>query len=170
MPLLNRRAFLGSSLAGLTSAFAASGADVPVAPRPRPVEPLPTGLAPQETLFLSWQRSPTTTMTVQWVGPAAPETAVRYVASSANTWLGAKVETKPFPKTDFKVHRCELTGLTPGTEYLFQLGKAGQAYKFRTMPAKATDAIQFVSGGDCGVNPTLSPTTSSRPSRSRTSR
>ena len=54
---------------------------------------------------------------------------------------------------DFKVFRAELTGLTPGTDYDFRIGNRSPTYRFRTMPAKATDAIHFISGGDCGVNP-----------------
>ena len=60
--------------------------------------------------------------------------------------------------TDFTVFRAELTGLTPGADYEFVIGKNSKGaplsptYHFRTMPAKATDTIHFVSGGDCGVN------------------
>jgi hypothetical protein len=61
--------------------------------------------------------------------------------------------TRAYPLSDFKVFRAELTGLAPGTDYTFKIGKQSPAYRFRTMPAKATDAITFVSGGDCGVNP-----------------
>jgi hypothetical protein len=50
------------------------------------------------------------------------------------------------------VFRAELTGLTPGTNYSFKIGKLSPTWKFRTMPAKATDTIHFISGGDCGVN------------------
>jgi hypothetical protein len=64
----------------------------------------------------------------------------------------AKVNSKPFPGTELKVHRCELSGLASGTEYAFRIGADSPAYRFRTMPAKATDTIQFVSGGDCGTN------------------
>ena len=41
--------------------------------------------------------------------------------------------------TDLKVFRAELTGLTPGTDYQFRIGKQSPTYRFRTMPAKATD-------------------------------
>ena len=54
--------------------------------------------------------------------------------------------------TDLHVFRAELTGLTPGTEYHFRIGGNPTTHQFRTMPAKATDTFQFVSGGDCGVN------------------
>src|SRR6185436_7491187 len=61
-------------------------------------------------------------------------------------------ELRPFPATDLKVHRCELTGLLPGTEYKFKVGEHSPVLRFRTMPAKGTDVISFVSGGDAGVN------------------
>jgi acid phosphatase type 7 len=50
------------------------------------------------------------------------------------------------------VFQAELTGLTPGTDYQFRIGKRSPTYRFRTMPAKATDTIHFISGGDCGAN------------------
>src|SRR5262249_40492676 len=59
---------------------------------------------------------------------------------------------RPYPQTDFKVFRAELTGLRPGADYWFRVGKQSPVYRFRTMPAKATNAIHFISGGDCGVN------------------
>src|SRR5206468_2551944 len=58
----------------------------------------------------------------------------------------------PTGPTDLSVFRAELTGLAPGTEYEFRVGTMPPVYRFRTMPAKATRAFHFVSGGDCGVN------------------
>jgi hypothetical protein len=160
----NRRAFLHASAGGLASALFAGhglGEDAPstsgleVAPPPRPVEVLPTTFSPQETLFLTWQRDPTTTITVQWVGPPKEAPATVRVAPHAgeNGWREGAVEVKDFGKTAYKVHRCEFTGLTPGTEYILQLGTSGQICRFRTMPAKATDTFTWVSGGDCGTGP-----------------
>src|SRR5690606_14656600 len=57
-----------------------------------------------------------------------------------------------FPNTDLKVFRAEMSNLEPGKEYCFRVGGEETLYRFRTMPAKATNLIQFVSGGDCGVN------------------
>jgi hypothetical protein len=147
----SRRAFLGASLAGLTSGRLL-GADKPAAavvktPEDPPFQP--------STLFLTWQRDPTTTMTVQWVGTAGEtaDTTVTYSSTQVGPWKSQPATTKPYPMTDFKVFRAELTGLSPGTDYQFRIGKASPAYRFRTMPARATDAIHFISGGDCGVNP-----------------
>jgi hypothetical protein len=40
----------------------------------------------------------------------------------------------------------------PGTDYSFRIGQSSPVYRFRTMPAKATEPITFISGGDCGTN------------------
>ncbi|MBA4062207.1 MAG: metallophosphoesterase [Isosphaera sp.] len=155
MTPLNRRAFFGASLGGLAAvADHSPSRAVDVAPAPRAVEAVPTDLAPADTLFLTWRGDPTTTVTVQWVGPELPgaEVSVKLLAKTATDWKTTPVAARPFPRTDLKVHRAELTGLTPGTEYVLQVGKGPKTYRFRTMPAKATDTFTFVSGGDCGVN------------------
>jgi hypothetical protein len=147
----SRRAFLGTSLAALSSSRLLG--------QTRPNQATPAAEkddAPFQpnTLFLTWQRDPTTTMTVQWVG-AVGETAdptVSYTVAKTNAWQKTPSITKPYPMTDLKVFRAELTGLTPGTDYEFRIGKSSPTYRFRTMPAKATDTIHFISGGDVGVN------------------
>lgn len=153
---LHRRAFLQASLSGLTAAastpFAVaednSNPDA-IAPPPR-LAGTPSGL---DTLFLTWQRDPTTTVTIQWIGPDVPaDTTIRYSTPTGDKWRYAKPEPRLFPMTDWKVFRTELSGLTPGTEYLFKVGPSSRLFRFRTMPAKATDTFQFVSGGDSGVN------------------
>ena len=148
---LSRRAFLGASLAGIAGGRLLA-ADKPTEATPKATDDFafqPT------TLFLTWQRDPTTTMTVQWIG-ATGETAEHEgllpCSEEAKTWANASDHRKPYPLTDFKVFRAELTGLTPGTDYQFRIGKQSPTYRFRTMPAKATDTIHFISGGDCGVN------------------
>ncbi len=153
MPLASRRAFLGSSLGGIAtalsfgSALSAQGAD---ATRPANVR---RPIGGPDTLFLTWQRDPTTTMTIQWIGPEKIELpTVFYSTLQDPLWQPAKAIIKPYPNTDLKVYRCELTNLNPGTEYQFHLGNSDEEFRFRTMPAKATNTIQFVSGGDSGAN------------------
>src|SRR5262245_9980564 len=160
MPSPSRRSFLGASLASLMSGRL-FGADPAAEPVPRETE---NPAFQPSTLFLTWQRDPTTTMTVQWVGTAG-ETAdatVHYTPAPAgpapaakpgdknDPWQKQPTATKPYPMTDFKVFRAELTGLRPGTDYLFRIGKSSAVYRFRTMLARATDTIHFISGGDCG--------------------
>ncbi len=168
MPALTRRSLLGTSLAAALAPWAS-------AQPPRPGLPTPffgSGDDPAfqpTTLFLTWHRDPTTTMVVQWVGTVGEtaDTKVYYrpanlgssigvavVAGAANlgVWESQETKTSPYPKTDFKVFRAELSGLVPGTEYEFRVGRQSPVYRFATMPAKANNAIHFVTGGDCGVN------------------
>jgi hypothetical protein len=73
-------------------------------------------------------------------------------APKADPWKVQVTQTKPYPMTDLKVFRAELTGLEPDTDYSFRIGAQSATYRFRTMPAKANDTIHFISGGDCGIN------------------
>lgn len=179
MHTFGRREFLNTGLGGLAAAFAAGpmvlGKDKPAAKAKAKGTTSTKGEFAPDTLFLTWQRDPTTTMTIQWVGEAneLPNPSISYstaspsatgalaVAGTAGTvadplpgdaWQTARVSTKPFLPTDLKVFRCELTGLTPGTDYRFRIGPNSPTYWFRTMPAKLTNAFHFVSGGDCGTN------------------
>jgi acid phosphatase type 7 len=147
---LSRRAFLAASLAGLTS-----GRILGLDKTDEPAVKFSDDPAFQpSTLFLTWQRDPTTTMTVQWTGAVGEtsDTKVAYSALKSDRWQSETPTVKPYAQTDLKVFRAELTDLCPGTDYEFKIGKQSPKYRFRTMPAKATDAIQFISGGDCGVN------------------
>jgi hypothetical protein len=165
----SRRLFLGTSVASLAGLAYAQD---------RKVLPEDPAFSP-DTLFLTWHRDPTTTMVIQWIGVNG-ETAdnrIYYrptlthqrvgswvthspvpgafgqVAASFMEWRWQVPVTKPYPKTDYKIFRTELTGLVPNTTYDFRIGKSSPIYRFRTMPSKATNTISFVSGGDCGVNP-----------------
>jgi hypothetical protein len=144
----NRRGFLGTSLGGMAAALITPLNQVARAEDAAPAAP---GAGPSlpDSLFLSWQRDPTSTMTVQWVGPENGAGKIEYSLVGDAATQSQDVALRPFPDTDLKVHRCELTGLKPGTEYQFNLG--GSVGRFRTMPEKATNTIQFISGGDCGT-------------------
>lgn len=106
-----------------------------------------------KALFLTWQRDPTTTMTVQWVGSEADgaHRPVWYAKKGSQSWHKKEHSTRGFPMTDHRIFRAELTGLEPGTEYVFRVGTDSSEQRFRTMPTKDTNTIQFVSGGDGGV-------------------
>jgi len=151
-----RREFLGTSLASL-AAFAWPGCLAAADPTISETDSVPK---PEETpaatdsMFLTWQQDPTTTMTVQWVGEDVGRTKIEYSVLSDKEdedWKSAKTELKDYPDTDLRVHRCELTGLRPGTEYQFRVGDEQKLRRFRTMPATATNTLQFVSGGDAGT-------------------
>jgi hypothetical protein len=143
MPAVNRRSFLGTSVSGLAAALAGGHALVRAG--------ADSGGRP-DTLFLTWQRDPTTTMTVQWVGPACDAPDVYAAPLAGTAWTAAHAASRSFPHTELRVYRAEFAGLSPGTEYRFRIGTHAATHRFRTMPAKATDAVTFVSGGDSGVN------------------
>jgi hypothetical protein len=152
MHSISRRRFLASSLGGLA---ALSLAPSLLAQDKKGAKNAPPEVShdPLASLFLTWQQDPTSTMTVQWVGTeSAADAAIQYAPLAAGDWKTAKTITKPYTNTELIVHRCELTGLTPGAEYKFRIGSATSDLRFRTMPAKATDTIQWVSGGDAGID------------------
>ena len=92
-------------------------------------------------------------MTVQWIGSEADaaQRPVWYAKKGGQMWQTQGYSTRRFPMTDHWIFRSELTGLEPDTEYVFRIGTDSAEQSFRTMPAKDTNAIQFVSGGDSGV-------------------
>jgi len=158
MSSFDRRAFLGSSLAGLAAAslspsLFAQEKKAKAKAAKKAASPPPVSNDPLASLFLTWQQDPTTTMTIQWVGAeSAPHNSIQFAPLDGKEWQTAKAVTKPYPDPGLKVFRCELTGLKPGTEYKFQVGKEEKDLRFRTMPAKATNTIQWVSGGDAGID------------------
>src|SRR6476469_1476599 len=117
----SRRAFLGASLAGLVGGRLL-GADV-TEPPPKVADD--AAFRP-DTLLLTWQRDPTTTMTIQWVGVTGEtsDTKVSYGMVKGEDWKSQATTAKAYPLSDFKVFRTELTGLTPGTDYQFRIGKS----------------------------------------------
>lgn len=145
---LSRRRFLQGTTALVSSVYGASllAADAPqFAEKP--------GFTPQ-ALFLTWQGDPTTTMTVQWIGSSEDGAArpVWFCRDGGLEWQSTPAKVKPYPSSDLKIYRTELTGLTPDTLYRFRVGLDSAERSFRTAPAKQTNAIQFVSGGDSGIN------------------
>ena len=145
----NRRRFLQSSSLLVLGGYARGllAADRPEFAAEPTFEPT--------ALFCTWQRDPTTTMTVQWIGESgdADQRPIWYAQEKSDEWRQQAFASKPFPMTEKRVFRAELTGLEPDTDYRFRVGLDSSEQRFRTMPAKATNAIQFVSGGDAGIGP-----------------
>jgi acid phosphatase type 7 len=151
MAFISRRSFLGTSLAGAAGALAFN-ATILAQKSCSSADPADVEFAP-DTLFLAMQRDPTTCITIQWLGPdSSSDVSIRYSTVDNPLVQLGKTSTKPYINTDLRVYRCELAGLKPGTEYQFQIAQAAKTYRFRTMPVKATDTIQFVSGGDSGID------------------
>lgn len=105
-------------------------------------------------LFLTWNDDPTTTMTVQWLGQNEKDGKDRglwHRRSKTQVWQEQPHTARRFPNTDLWLFRAQLTGLTPDAVYRFRVGLDSEQWSFRTMPARATQVIQFVSGGDSGT-------------------
>lgn len=151
MSSFNRRRFLGTSVGGLTVAALGGASSGRVAMAFDSKEDKKRD--PLDSLFLTWKRDPTTTTVIQWVGGSKPADGltVQYAPLDGKVLQTAKVVSKPFPDTDRLVHRCEITGLKPGSEYKFQVGSSSKEFRFQTMPAKATSEFRFITGGDAGT-------------------
>ena len=105
-------------------------------------------IATPPTVYLTWQRDPTTTMTVNWYNHSTTQNEVRYRVPGAGSWSAATAATQPFPHTERSIHTAELTGLAAGTEYEFQVDGYAETFKFRTMPATLSRPVKFGVGGD----------------------
>lgn len=105
----------------------------------------------QETIYLTWQQSPSTTMTIQWFSALQEkQSTVNYRPLKGNgEWLKATGETIPFPHVSkYLIHRVELKNLQPNTEYLFCVLPYPEEYRFLTAPARLEKELRFVVGGD----------------------
>jgi hypothetical protein len=119
---------------------------------------LPAGTALAQTdvlgVFLSWQRDPTTTMTVTWVN-LYPESPARlwFRAGPNAAWQAAAGEQGVVRPSSLQWRCVELTGLQPDTLYDFVLTEAPAkepkgVRRFRTLPATLERPLRFVAGGD----------------------
>ena len=102
-----------------------------------------------QAVYLSWQRDPTTTMTVHWLTrPEHGSDALTWTPRGEESWQRALGAHRPVPHSDHLLHTVELTELTPGGDYRFRIAGDRRDYAFRTMPADAGEPITFVVGGD----------------------
>jgi hypothetical protein len=101
-------------------------------------------------LILTWQRDPSTTMTIDWHEESAldkPE--LLYRQKGAGDWKRSRPVGSEFPNAPGRmVYRVELTGLQPDGDYEFRPGGRALPYHFRTMPKRLTRTLRVVAGGD----------------------
>lgn len=105
----------------------------------------------QETVYLTWQQSPATTMTIQWISPPQEkDSAVCYHPAKGNAeWLIKKGESFPVPQAPhYLVHRVEIKNLQPDSEYRFKIPSSENEYQFLTAPSQLVKELRFVVGGD----------------------
>src|SRR4026209_3033099 len=102
--MLNRRASLGASLGSL----AVSSICLPSFAQGGPASEI-QGATPEgahDSLLLTWQRDPTTTITIQWIGPErADGFSIQYAPLDDQVLQAAGVLAKPYTGTDLKVYR-----------------------------------------------------------------
>lgn len=101
-------------------------------------------------LYLTWQRSPETTMTIHWIThPNRQESVVEYRKPNESQWRESTGSVKQLPNDNpYFIHTVELTNLEPNQNYFFRTGSDALEYKFRTMPADLDGTIRFIVGGD----------------------
>jgi len=124
-------------------------------------------------LYLTWQQDPATTMTIDWHVRGEDHTTVVWyrkatapaqfdvtdvfspdklpssgASARSGNWMVAEGDTRPFPFSTKTIHRVELAGLDPDTEYEFSFGAHSRVYRFQTMPAEQTRPIRVAIGGD----------------------
>lgn len=101
--------------------------------------------------YLTWQRDPSTTMTVQWLTKKGEETHnLYYKKEGEKHWIIALAEQIALPRElPYVLHRVEIFQLTPNTRYLFKPGKwEAETRQFYTLPNTPNETIRFVVGGD----------------------
>lgn len=104
----------------------------------------------EQTIYLTWQRSPSTTMTIQWISEVdQPQTSLLYRSIDSSDWMEVSGHTYKFPQTlTYLIHQVELLSLKPDSQYLFKFVNSSKCYCFKTMPCHLNSAITFVIGGD----------------------
>lgn len=101
-------------------------------------------------VYLTWQRSPESTMTVSWItAPDRKDDVIEFHAEGETEWKSKSGAHIPMP-TDapYLIHTVELTNLQSEKNYFFRTGNDSVIYKFQTMPADLTRPVNFVVGGD----------------------
>jgi len=101
------------------------------------------------SVYLTWQHSPESTMSIQWVsGKDKMEDIIEYQREDENVWHKGHGQHMYMPnQLPYIIHYVELVDLKPNASYRFRMNNS-DIYKFRTMPADTCHPISFVVGGD----------------------
>lgn len=99
------------------------------------------------SFLLSWQRNPSTTMTIDWHTDEGAEEWMQYRRKGDSQWQTVRGEVMNFPYSSRIIHRKELTGLAAGATYEFRF-TGRDIYTFRTLPSSNSRPIRFVAAGD----------------------
>lgn len=101
-------------------------------------------------VYLTWQRNPESTMTIQWITRTDRKSdLIEYQPEGAKEWLKATGTHTQMPQGyPYLIHRVELINLQPATTYLFRPGPDAVTFKFCTMSSDSKKPIRFIVGGD----------------------
>jgi phosphodiesterase/alkaline phosphatase D-like protein len=101
-------------------------------------------------ILLTWQQDPTTTISIDWHTLPADQAnnTLAYRKKNDTNWKQLQSNQYPFPHSDRSIHRIEITGLDPNSNYEFRVGEFKRIYSFHTLPTTNDRAIRFASGGD----------------------
>ncbi len=108
-----------------------------------------SSFAGTETLYLTWQGDPTTTMTIQWLEESTKSAPhlIEWRKVGQDTWQESSSFSIPSPAATWILHRAELQNLTPDTVYQLRCQDKGEIYTFRTLSSSPT-SLKCVIGGD----------------------
>jgi len=110
---------------------------------------------PPEQIILTWTADPTTTQTITWLMPHNSSAMVQYIRAENyngnfdSAWQ-LEIDGTAFD-TNSTLYRytANLTGLTPGTEYVYRVGGEGAWSKPTTFTTAAeTESFTFLYMGD----------------------
>ena len=105
----------------------------------------------EETLYLTWKKNPSTTMTIQCVEESSVSNiAFIYALKEAQPkWKEVYPQKLSFPFFSlYSIYSAEISSLSPNTEYIFKIVDKEKIYQFKTAPAELNEEIRFVVGGD----------------------
>jgi len=114
-----------------------------------------TAPAAAPDVYLTWQRDPTTTMTVCWHDAANGPGQLNWRPQGVEAWQTTTPRQQSLPHTDRIVSQAELTGLEPDTTYEFRVGSEENIRRFRTLPATLDRPLTFIEGGDPQDGPAM---------------
>ncbi|MBC8086179.1 MAG: metallophosphoesterase family protein [Phycisphaerae bacterium] len=112
-----------------------------------PASPAPRAAMPA-AIFVTWDGSPTTTVSVDWHLMAGTNIeALEMRGPGMKVWKSYSGRQFGFPHSTRMVRRAKIAGLKPGTTYELRIG-ASRVYSYRTMPANLSRPVRFATGGD----------------------
>lgn len=94
-------------------------------------------------VFLTCKEDPSTSMVIVWKDG---ESHLEFKRPDQEKWREIKSKEDTI-NSKFQIHRVELRGLKPDTEYQFRI-KEGNTHYFRTLPNDTSRPIRIIVGGD----------------------